>query len=395
MTVIESNFSNFIVELESKGLRRDLVSIKRTNVRDIVVDNEVLINMSGNDYLGLTYHPEVMKRAQLWMESYGAGCGASRLVTGNLDLFHRIENKLAELKSKPAGLILASGFQANATVLEALFDKKAHNGHEALVFADILNHASMHFACRAANIRQIRYRHLDLDHLQSLLAGYTNNSDQPKFIITESVFSMDGDVAPIGEIAVLAKEYGCFLICDDAHATGILGDEGKGLSSGADCIIGTFSKALGSFGAFVACSKTVRSYLVNRCSGLIYSTALPPAVLGSIDAAIDLLPGLDERRNHVQHISQRFHDGIKKLGFDTHHSQTQIVPLITGTSERALNLSRHLRRNGFWVTAIRPPTVANGKSRLRFAFNFSLQAEDIDRCLNGIEDWSHKYGTGS
>ena len=207
---------------------------------------------------------------------------------------------------------MASGFQTNAAVLQALFDRSVL-GAEPLVFADRLNHASMHFGCQAAGVRQIRYRHCDAAHLGELLSQYQAD-DRPKFILTESVFSMDGDVAPLAEIAALAREHGAFLIVDDAHATGILGEGGSGLSGDADIVIGTFSKALGGFGGFVACSETLRDYLVNRCGGIIYSTALPPPVLGAIDAALDLVPGMDEERAHVARLAERFRAGATRHG---------------------------------------------------------------------------------
>ena len=196
---------------------------------------------------------------------------------------------------------MASGFQANAAVLAALFDK-AVLGAEPLVFADRLNHASMHFGCKAAGVRELRYRHGDAAHLGELLTQYQGDS-RPRFILTESVFSMDGDMAPLDDIARLARAHDACLIVDDAHATGILGEGGSGLSGGADIVIGTFSKALGSFGAYVACSATLRDYLINRCGGLIYSTALPPPVLGAIDAALDLIPAMDEDRAYVARLA--------------------------------------------------------------------------------------------
>jgi 8-amino-7-oxononanoate synthase len=235
----------------------------------------------------------------------------------------------------------------------------------------------MHFGCKAAGVRQIRYRHGDAGHLAELLTQHQSNS-VPKFILTESVFSMDGDVAPVPEIARLARAHDAMLIVDDAHATGILGEGGCGLSGAADIVIGTFSKALGSFGAYVACSEGMRDYLVNRCSGLIYSTALPPPVRGAMDAALDLLPGLEDARAHVAGLAARFRGKAAALGYDTGASSTQIVPVIAGTAEAALQLSARLREAGFWATAIRPPTVPQGGARVRLAFTAAHTDADID-----------------
>jgi 8-amino-7-oxononanoate synthase len=269
-------------------------------------------------------------------------------------------------------------------VLAALLDRSVL-GAEPLVFADRLNHASMHFGCKAAGVREHRYRHGDAGHLGELLSQYQSDS-RPKFILTESVFSMDGDVAPLGEIACLARAHQACLILDDAHATGILGKGGTGLSGDADIVIGTFSKALGGFGAYVAGSVMLRDYLINRCSGLIYSTALPPPVLGAIDAALDLVPGMDAERAHVARLSTRFRAGAKALGLGTGGSITQIVPLIAVTSEQALAISGTLRRAGFWATAIRPPSVPQGTARVRLAFAAAHDDADVDRLLQALAE---------
>jgi 8-amino-7-oxononanoate synthase len=334
----------------------------------------------------LRFHPLLLNRAEAWTERYGVGSGASRLVTGNLGLFAGIEAKVAALKQKQAALVMASGFQANASVLQALFDRSVL-GAEPLVFSDRLNHASIHFGCAASGGREIRYRHCDATHLGSLLSQYQRDT-RPKFILTESVFSMDGDAAPLSEIARLGREHDALLIVDDAHATGILGAGGRGLSEDADVVVGTFSKALGSFGAYVACSPILRDYLINRCAGLIYSTALPPPVLGAIDAALDLVPELDGERAHVAALAQRFRLGATTLGFDTGASTTQIVPLIAGSSHAALSLSKRLRDAGYFATAIRPPTVPAGTARLRLAFTAAHGTDDVEGLLNALDDRS-------
>ena len=375
----ERSYGAYLEARERNGLCRGLTAIEARDTRTIRIGKETYVNFAGNDYLALRFHPALINRAEAWAEEHGVGSGASRLVTGNLDLFAGIESKVAALKQKPAALIMASGFQINGAVLQALLDK-AVLGEEPLVFSDRFNHASMHFGCIAAGARQNRYRHADPRHLAQLLSQYQGDT-RPKFILTESVFSMDGDVAPIGEIATLAREHEAMLFVDDAHGTGILGPHGAGLSAGADFAIGTFSKALGGFGGYVACSETVRDYLVNRCSGLIYSTALPPPVLGAMDAALDLLPSMDRERAHVASLAARFRDGANALGLDTGGSSTQIVPVILGTPEAALSMSGELRRAGFWGAAIRPPTVPNGTARLRLAFTAAHEHSDIDRLL--------------
>jgi 8-amino-7-oxononanoate synthase len=380
MTASERSYQAFLDRRAAEGLRRSLTGVAAPTAREIRAGGRLYVNFSSNDYLGLRSHAALIGRAREWAEAHGVGSGASRLVTGNLDLFAPIEAKLAKLKGKQAALVMASGFQTNAAVLQALLDRVVL-GTEPLVFADRLNHASMHFGCQAAGVRQLRYRHCDASHLGELLSQYQGDS-RPRFILTESVFSMDGDLAPLAGIAALARAHDACLIVDDAHATGILGEGGAGLAAEADIVIGTFSKALGSFGGFVASSETVRDYLVNRCAGLIYSTALPPPVLGAIDAALDLVPGMNEERSYVSGLAERFRAGAQAAGINTGASTTQIVPVILGSAEAALAMSARLRQAGFWARSIRPPTVPVGTARLRLAFNASHHESDIDRILD-------------
>jgi 8-amino-7-oxononanoate synthase len=375
----EDRYQAFLDARAREGLRRSLRAVVAREARTIGAEGSSYVNFSSNDYLGLRFNEALIGRAMAWAQNSGVGSGASRLVTGNLDLFAPIEAKLARLKAKPAALVMASGFQANVASLQALLDRSVL-GAEPLVFADRLNHASMHFGCQAAGARQMRYRHGDAAHLGALLARH-DGDDRPKFILTESVFSMDGDVAPLGDIARLARTHDACLVVDDAHATGILGEGGSGLSGEADIAIGTFSKALGSFGGFVASSDTVRDYLVNRCAGTIYSTALPPPMLGAIDAALDIVPGMDAERAYVANLAERFRAGARAAGLDAGTSTTQIVPIVLGTPQAALAMSERLRQAGLWASCIRPPTVPPGTARLRLSFTAAHREADIDRLI--------------
>lgn len=388
MNKIESLYAEFVQNRQTQGLKRDLVDIECPKGREITVEGRQYINFSSNDYLGLSQHKALIQRTQEWTEKYGAGSAASRLVTGNLDIFKQIENKVAKFKEKEAALVMVSGYQANVSILPALFDKKVL-GAEPLVFSDKLNHASMHAGCAAAGVSQIRYRHNDMMHLKELLEKHANDK-APKFILTESVFSMDGDIAPLDDINTLSKQYDCFVIVDEAHASGVLGKNGKGLADKADLVIGTLSKAFGSFGAYAACSKSLKDYLVNKCSGLIYTTALPPSVLGSIDAALDLMPLMDKERVHLQNIAQNFRNEVSSIGLTTGESQTQIVPLILGSADDALMLSEKLKTQGLWVTAIRPPTVPLNSARIRFAFSAQHTQDEIEKLLYVLSDMKKK-----
>jgi 8-amino-7-oxononanoate synthase len=219
-------------------------------------------------------------------------------------------------------------------------------------------------------VRPTRFRHNDLAHLEELLEGQPD-AMQPRVIVTETVFSMDGDRADVAALSALAEKYRAFLYLDDAHATGVLGPGGFGLAHGLrqGLAMGTFSKGLGGFGAYAACSLSLRDYLVNRCRGVIYATALPPAVLGAMDAALDLLPSLDGDRARVAAHADRFRSALNAAGLDTGASSTQIVPLILGSEDRALRMARQLEAEGFLALAIRPPTVPVGSSRIRFSFS--------------------------
>ena len=383
---LDSRLDTAIAELTAQGRRRSLRGVEPLDGGRIRVNGRELVNFSSNDYLGLSRHPMVVERAREWAARWGAGSGASRLVTGHMAALDAVEDKIAAAKGVETALILASGWQCNVSVLSALLDR-ALWGSEPLVFADRLNHASLHMGCAVAGARQSRFRHNDLGHLKDLLAR-TAREPGPRFIVTESVFSMDGDVPDVDQLAAIAEEWNALLYLDEAHATGVLGSNGFGLSVGAhvDLSMGTFSKAMGSFGAYVACSRSVRDWLINKASGLIYATALPPATLGAIDAAIDLVPSLGPTRTRLQamaaHVRERFHE----IGLDTGASCTQIVPVILGDEERTLKVAARLEEQGLLGIAIRPPTVPNGTSRIRFALSAAHSDSDIERLIETTID---------
>lgn len=371
--------------LDAAAARGDLRSLHVVEPEDGLIvrrGGRRLVNFSGNDYLGLSRHPLLIDRACEWASRYGAGAGSSRLVTGTLDIHHAVEEKLARLKGVEAALILASGWQTNASVVPALVDGVRE---PALVFTDRLNHASLHHGCAAAGVRQIRFRHNDLAHLEALLSA---RRDEParRFILTESVFSMDGDRADVEHLVHIAHRYEAFLYLDEAHATGVLGPNGMGLAGlapgGVDLAMGTFSKALGSFGAYVAGSRALCDYLVNRASGFIYATALPPAVLGAIDAALDLVPTMGSERQRLARMADYVCERLRAIGIDTLASSTQIIPAVVGSSADAVSLAESLQDAGVLASAIRPPTVPQGTSRIRL----SLSAAHSDAQVEGLVD---------
>ena len=381
MSTFESRFADALDRVAGLGQRRHLRGTRLAPDGRLERAGATFVDFSSNDYLGLARHPLLVRRAGEWAERLGAGAGASRLVTGTSEAHLAIEARIAAFKHTEAALLFASGWQANAAVVPALL--AAAPG--AAVFTDRLIHASLHHGCAAAGARQHRFRHNDLDHLKDLLE--TRGRDAPaRLILTESVFSMDGDVPDIDRLVALARAHDAFLYLDEAHATGVLGPGGAGLSAGkvgdAGLVMGTFSKAMGGFGAYIAGSRRLCDYLVNACGGFIFSTAPPPAMLGAIDAALDLVPAMEEERRALAHLSERLRQGLRALGYDTAGSSTQIVPALVGPAEGALELSGRLEAAGILAAAIRPPTVPPGTSRLRFAVRATHEERDIDRLLD-------------
>jgi 8-amino-7-oxononanoate synthase len=366
---------------ERRGERRRLLPARLMAGGRVQRGGRTLIDFSSNDYLGLATHPLLAERGTEWARAHGSGAGASRLVTGTHDLHLAVEARVAAFKGTEAALLFASGWQANAAIIPAL--ARAVPGLR--VFADRLNHASLHQGIAAAGLRQHRFRHNDLDHLPELLRA---RGDGPSLIVTESVFSMDGDRADLPALTALARDHDAFLYVDEAHATGVLGPGGAGLSAtvpgSVDLAMGTFSKAMGSFGAYVAGSRTLCDYLVNACSGLIYSTALPPFLLGAIDAALDLMPAMDAERAQLAARADYLRQRLAALQHQTGPSSTQIVPVMIGDPVDALDRQRALEQTGFLAAAIRPPTVPRGTSRLRLALRVGHDESMLDDLVDAL-----------
>jgi 8-amino-7-oxononanoate synthase len=385
MSRFDSIFAAELDRATARGVRRRLRSVAPDGPGRVIRDGRSLIDFSSNDYLGLAQHPALIERARDWTARFGSGSRASRLITGAMDIHAEVEAKVARAKGCEAAIVLASGWQLNAAVLPALFKV---GGPDVMVFADKLIHASLHQGCAAAGIRQIRFRHNDLDHLESLLEAEEGKQGL-RFILAETVYSMDGDRADVVRLADLAERYGAFLYLDEAHAVGVLGPGGMGLSGLApgrvDLVMGTFSKALGGFGAYVAGSATVIDYLVNRCSGFVYTTAPPPAVLGAMDAALDLIPTLSADRARLARYAEKVRHAFAGLGVETGGSTTHIVPGIVGEPEHAVALSQGLEARGLLGVAIRPPTVPPGTSRIRFALTAGHSDADIEALISGME----------
>lgn len=380
MSRLDSLLATALSRIEAAGQRRILRPSALLPGGLVERGGQELLDFSSNDYLGLARHPLLTERAGAWASRYGAGSGSSRLVTGTSGEHLTLEARIADFKHCEAALIFASGWQANAAVIPALL--AAMPG--VALFTDRLIHASMHAGIAMSGVRQHRFRHNDMDHLEELLA--TKGSDAPaRLILTESVFSMDGDRVDMERLAAIADHHDAALFVDEAHATGVLGPEGRGLTAltpgRVDLVMGTFSKALGGFGAYVAGSRVLIDYLTNAASGFIFTTAPPPAVLGAIDAALDLVLTMDAERAHLADLGDHLRVGLARLGIDHGASSTQIVPAIIGAEQDAMALSSALESQGFLASAIRPPTVPPGTSRLRLALRAGHSRDDVERLL--------------
>lgn len=340
-----------------------------------------LLNFSANDYLGLSKHPALIQAAQDYTGRYGTGATASRLVAGNYDIHHQLEEKLAAACGREAALLFNSGFQANMTLLGTLLTA------QSCVLCDRLIHSSLIQGILASGARFYRYAHNDLNQLETLCKKVSSQSYDRLMIVTETVFSMDGDRSDVSALIQLADQYNAILYLDDAHALGVLGEQGMGLAAfqpEIDLVVGTLGKAFGAFGAFVACSQKLRDYLINYCPGFIYTTALPPGIIGAIDAALTLIPDLDDERQHLINQSKELRDRLHKIGYSTLNSDSQIVPMMVGESEKTLELSRALETEGILAVAIRPPTVPEGSARIRIALSSQHQPEHLEMLIQAL-----------
>lgn len=381
MTSLSSRLADALARLDGRHQRRQLMPVTFAGKAAVSRGDTRLIDFSSNDYLGLATHPLLSERSAEWALRHGSGSGASRLVTGTSPEHLALEAKIAQFKGTEAALLFPSGWQLNAAVLAALL--RAAPG--TLLFTDRLIHASLHAG--AAGHRQIRFRHNDLDHLEEMLGAHAGEPG-PRLIVTESVFSMDGDRADLTRLSHIARAHDAFVYLDEAHATGVLGPGGAGLSASlpgaADLVMGTFSKAFGCFGAYVVGSRLLIDYLVNCCGGFIFSTAPPPAMLGAIDAALDLVPQMEAERERLAQLGVRLRTRLAAVGLESGPSSTQIIPLVLGQAERAIALSEALAGEGMLAAAIRPPTVPAGTSRLRIVLRASHETEQVDRLADTL-----------
>src|SRR4051794_36374290 len=350
--------------IRDRGLYRRLRMISGPQGPRVLLDGDPVLLLCSNNYLGLADHPRVREAAAEAAMRWGVGAGASRLVSGNMTVHRRLEEQLAEFKGSAACVLFGSGYLANTGVISAL----ARQGD--VVFSDELNHASIVDGCRLARAETFVYDHCDPDHLEW---GLREAGGRGALIVTDGVFSMDGDIAPLEEIVELAQRYDARVMVDEAHSTGTIGPDGRGavadagLEDEVDVVVGTLGKALGSYGAYVCCDIDMAKYLVNTARTLIFSTALPPPAVAGAMAALELLREQPGRVDKLHRNAEAMRAALAAEGLETGPSETQILPIVVGDPVAAMDACERALANGVFCQAIRPPTVPDGSSRLRIA----------------------------
>lgn len=364
------------------NLFRQRLTLGSAQTVEQIIDGQSLLSFCSNDYLGLASHPKVIEAMQATAAKYGVGAGASHLVNGHHQEHHLLEQELAEFTGYPKVLLYSTGYMANLGVVNALLSKSDR------VLEDRLNHASLLDAGLSCGAQFKRYRHNDVSHLSEYLST-SIHGDQ--LVVTDGVFSMDGDVAPLAEMAPLARQHQAWMMVDDAHGLGTRGPQGRGTvfdqnlgPEDVQVLVGTLGKAFGTFGAFVCGSDALIETLVQFSRTYIYTTALPPAVAAATRASLRLLQEGDDLRQHLNQLVQRFRSEVERMGYQLWPSDSPIQPIIIGEAEQALALSEQLRQDGLLVTAIRPPTVPAGTARLRVTFSATHTDKHLDRLLDSL-----------
>lgn len=367
---------------DQHGLRRRLRILSGGSGPRVMLDGRSVIQLSSNDYLGLASHPALTRAARDAAEQYGIGAGSARLVGGTTDLHAALEADIATLKRTDAAVVLSTGYHVNAGVIPALV------GEGDQIFSDALNHASLIDGCRLSAAQVSRYRHVDADHLDSMLAAAP--PARQRLIVTETVFGMDGDLAPLVALVEIARRHDAWLMVDEAHATGVFGPRGGGLadhlgvSDEIDVQMGTLSKAVGALGGFVAGSDALAAHVVNEARTFVYTTALPASIAAAARAAIDLVTREPERRERLWRHADFLRDQLTNAGFVLGASRSPILPVLVGEAETAVRFSDDLLARGVFVPAIRPPTVPEGTARLRVTPMATHTEDDLREAVDAF-----------
>lgn len=371
-----------LVRRREEHLYRQRRVVESAQGPEIAIDGKPLLNLCSNDYLGLAAHPKLIEAMKRGADNYGVGSGAAHLMTGHSHAHHALEEELAEFTGRERALLFSTGYMANLGTVTALI------GSGDAVFEDRLNHASLIDAGLLSRARLSRYTHADPAVLEARLADSKGNR---KLVLTDGVFSMDGDIAPLPQIAEVAVKHDAWLMVDDAHGLGVIGEGGRGILSHfqlgnneVPILMGTLGKALGTFGAFVAGSEALIETLIQQARSYIYTTALPPAVAEATRESLRLVTEEAWRREHLLSLITRFRKGAADLGLSLMESPTAIQPLLLGTPEKTIMASEALLKEGILISAIRPPTVPEGSSRLRITLTAAHSEEQVDRLLDAL-----------
>ncbi len=368
--------------LEQSGLLRHLRTVRSAPTGTINLDGRDVVLLGSNNYLGLSTHPKVIAAAVEATRTFGTGASGSRLISGNSELYTTLEANLAEAKGTEAALVFSSGYAANTSVIPVLA------GEGDVVLSDALNHASIIDGCRLSRATKKVYQHCDVEHLKALLSEST--AFRRRLIVTDGVFSMDGDIAPLPDICDLAAEHDAMVLVDDAHGFGVLGKDGGGTVAhfgleGEEIIqMGTLSKAVGALGGYIAGSHALIELLINRARGFIFTTGLPPATLAAANAALDLIRSAPELRQRLFSHAKRLKTALTELGYNLLLSETQILPVVLESPQRATSVAEALLAEGVFAPAIRPPAVPTGTSRLRLTVMATHTEAEIQQAIAGF-----------
>lgn len=369
--------------IRSAGLFRELTELETGQTPEVSIGGKRYILLGSNGYLGLSTHPEVKEAAAAAVEKYGAGSGGSRLVSGTTDLHSALEEKIASFKKTEAAAVFSSGYLANIGTIQALA------GRGGVIFSDELNHASIIDGCRISGAEVRVYGHLDFNRLESLVSA--EKSSRRKLIVTDTVFSMDGDLANLSELCGIADRYGCALMVDEAHATGVLGERGSGatehfgVEDRVPVAMGTLSKAVGASGGYIAGDRRLVEFIRNRARSFIFDTSPPAPALAAALAAIGIIEREPDRRSRLWEMTRLFKTGLEKTGLRILPSQSAIVPVLVGEPAAAVKFSSVLRENGVYTPAVRPPSVPEGKCRIRAAIMATHRKSHIETAVAAFE----------
>ena len=351
----------------------------KKNFDTIIISGKKLFNFSSNDYLSLSKNKRIINESKKWLETYGSSLSSSRFVSGNLDKISLIESMISKFTGKEKSLIFSGGFLMNSTLIPTLTDNNLGQRNRVEIFSDKLNHASINYGCYLTRQKVSRYNHLDLNHLDFLLKKTSRKT--PKFIISETLFSMDGDLANIDDLRIIAKKYNAILYLDEAHSFGVFGKDGSGFAFGKkyekEIVVGTFGKSFGSFGSFVSTSEEYIKKIINSCSGLIYTTALPPSVYASIYAALKIIPKLNKERKNLLENSKFLRNKLNTFNIDTGNTQSQIIPMIIRDEKKCLKLKKKFENAGFFLKVVKSPTVLMGTERIRLSLTSSMKKSSL------------------